>query len=198
MALWRASNKNKNGPNSQFRTETNRNNICFGCGSVCCVKPKTKIFGLFRCFEPISKQSKQTELFQIKPKQPKIFWKIPKYALYQTVSVGLLFVSVQSKHGNSLFRYRIRNNLNKHFVSDSAETSFGFSFGCFESKLVSKDTLTMYLQPTPDQIPQKNCLQWEEGPKVSKETLRSDIQARTWPMQLFKKARPPQETRKRL
>jgi hypothetical protein len=32
---------------------------------------------------------------------------------------------------------RKRNNRNKHFVSDSDETSFG----CFESKLVSKDTL---------------------------------------------------------
>ncbi len=30
---------------------------------------------------------------------------MPKYALYQTVSVGLLFVSVQSKHRKSLFRY---------------------------------------------------------------------------------------------
>ncbi len=29
----------------------------------------------------------------------------------------------------------------KRFVSDSAGTSFGSSFGCFESKLVSKDTL---------------------------------------------------------
>ncbi len=29
----------------------------------------------------------------------------------------------------------------KCFVSDSAETSFGSSFDCFESKLVSKDTL---------------------------------------------------------
>ncbi len=29
-----------------------------------------------------------------------------KYAPYQSVSVGLLFVSVQSKHRNSLFRYR--------------------------------------------------------------------------------------------
>ena len=34
-----------------------------------------------------------------------------------------------------------RNNRNKHFVSESAETSFGSSFGCFELKLVSKDTL---------------------------------------------------------
>jgi|688.fasta_scaffold2729532_1 hypothetical protein len=29
----------------------------------------------------------------------------------------------------------------KRFVSDSAETCFDSSFGCFESKLVSKDTL---------------------------------------------------------
>ncbi len=63
-------------------------------------------FDLFRCFEPISKLSKQTELFRNKPIQPKIFLKIPNYALYQTVSVALLFVSVQSKHRNSLFRYR--------------------------------------------------------------------------------------------
>ncbi len=31
------------------------------------------------------------------------------------------------------------------FVSDSAETGFGFSFGCFVSKLVSKDTLDLTL-----------------------------------------------------
>ncbi len=37
---------------------------------------------------------------------------------------------------------------NKRFVSDSAETSFGSSFGCFESKLVSKDTLVpTFLRP---------------------------------------------------
>jgi hypothetical protein len=29
----------------------------------------------------------------------------------------------------------------QHLVSDSAETSFGFSFGCFDTKLVSEDTL---------------------------------------------------------
>ncbi len=33
----------------------------------------------------------------------------------------------------------------QHFVSDSAETSFGSSFGCFESKLVLKDTLLVIL-----------------------------------------------------
>ena len=34
-----------------------------------------------------------------------------------------------------------QNNQNKRFVLDSAETSFGSSFSCFESKLVSLDTL---------------------------------------------------------
>jgi hypothetical protein len=34
-----------------------------------------------------------------------------------------------------------RNNRNKRLVSDSFETSFGSIFGCFESKLVSQDTL---------------------------------------------------------
>ncbi len=33
------------------------------------MKPKRNNFGLFRCFEPISKQPKQTDLFRNKPKQ---------------------------------------------------------------------------------------------------------------------------------
>jgi hypothetical protein len=36
-----------------------------------------------------------------------------------------------------------RNNRNKRLVSDSAETSFGSSFGCFDSKLGSEDTLAV-------------------------------------------------------
>ncbi len=59
---------------------------------------------------------------------------------FRFVSVDLLLVSVQSKHRNSLFWYRSENR-NKRFVSGSAETSFGSSFGCFKSKPVSKDTL---------------------------------------------------------
>jgi hypothetical protein len=34
-------------------------------------------------------------------------------------------------------------NRNKHLVSDSAETSFGSSFGCFDTKLVSDGTLVV-------------------------------------------------------
>jgi hypothetical protein len=37
------------------------------------------------------------------------------------------------------------NNRNKRLVSDNAETSFGSSFGCFDTKLVSEDTQVWYL-----------------------------------------------------
>jgi hypothetical protein len=61
-----------------------------------------------RCFGIELKQPKQTVLTQTETNRnnTKFYEKIPKYALYQTVSVGFLFVSVQSKHRNSLFRYR--------------------------------------------------------------------------------------------
>jgi hypothetical protein len=52
---------------------------------VCFVKSKTKNFGLFRCFEPKSKQPKQTELFRNKLKQTETtlhFLKIPKYTFF--------------------------------------------------------------------------------------------------------------------
>ncbi len=47
--------------------------------------------------EKKSKKKRKNSTFSVK---------ITKYAPYQTVSVGLLFVSVQFKHRNSLFRYR--------------------------------------------------------------------------------------------
>ncbi len=49
------------------------------------------------CFETNRRKKNETTLN---------FMKILKYALYQTVSVGLLFVKVQLKYWNSLFRYR--------------------------------------------------------------------------------------------
>ncbi len=76
------------------------------------------VFCLFRfnqniktlCFGIEAKQPKQTILKQTKTnrkkrKNPKFSDKNTKYAPYQTVWVGLLFVSVQSKHQKSLFRY---------------------------------------------------------------------------------------------
>jgi hypothetical protein len=69
---------------------------------------------LFRCFDPISKQPKQTE----------IFVKIPKSALYQNVSVGLLFVSVQSKQTNSLFHYRSKTTETNCFETNRNNPKF--------------------------------------------------------------------------
>jgi hypothetical protein len=40
-----------------------------------------------------------------------------------------------------IFNQNNRNNQNKHLVSDSIKTSFGSSFGCFESKLFLLNTL---------------------------------------------------------
>jgi hypothetical protein len=80
----------------------------------------------------MSEASKRTQDWLKKNLQEvwdKEVWPIlPHFCLFRFVSADLLLVSVQPKHRNSLFRY-------------SAETSFGSSFGCFESKLFSKDTL---------------------------------------------------------
>jgi hypothetical protein len=61
--------------------------------------------------QTVSKQTENTEKNEINRNKLKKTKKMEnptfsKYAPYQTVSVGLLFVSVQSKHRNSLFRYR--------------------------------------------------------------------------------------------
>ncbi len=101
--------------------KTNRNKICFAFAfvSVCFVKPITKIFGLFWCFEPISKQPKQTELFHNKPKHTETTLNFLKntqiYSLLNclggsSVCFGsietLCFVieAKQPKHRNKLFR----------------------------------------------------------------------------------------------
>ncbi len=93
-------------------------------------------FGLFRFFKPISKQLKQTELFRNKPNNPKFSEKIPKYALYQTVSVALLCVSVQSKHQNSLFQYRRleAKQPKQTFCFGQCQNQFRFKFWLFRIK----------------------------------------------------------------
>ncbi len=67
-------------------TETNRSKIWFGCVSIC--------FGVSNLYQ--NNRNKQN-CFETNQNNPKFFWKILKYALYQTVSVGLLFFSVQLK-----------------------------------------------------------------------------------------------------
>jgi hypothetical protein len=79
----------------------------FGWGWVFCLFRFNQNFEIL-CFGIEAKQPKQTEKKRKnkkKKKNPKFSEKIAKYAPYQTVSVCLLFVSVQSKHQNSLFRY---------------------------------------------------------------------------------------------
>ncbi len=87
-----------------------------------------------------AKQPKQTVL-----KQTETIWNNPKFSetkfkicsISYCFLIALLFVSVQSKHRNSLFRYR----------SEKTKTNILFQivpklvFGCFESKVVLKDTL---------------------------------------------------------
>ncbi len=88
------------------------------------------------CFgiEPKQTVSKQTKTNQ---NNPKFFEKIPKYALYHTVSVAFLFVLVEFKHRNSLFLYR----------TDTNETNVLFQIVpklvSVPVSVVSKDTLTM-------------------------------------------------------
>ncbi len=84
FGLFRETKKKKFWFVSVFRTyiETTQTNRSV---SVCFVKPKRKNFDLFRCFEPISKQPKQTDLFRNKPKQTETtlnFLKNPKYTLF--------------------------------------------------------------------------------------------------------------------
>jgi hypothetical protein len=86
---------------------------------------KKKYFGLFWCFGPVSKQLKQTEL---------MVWGIKKvYILTNFLLFRLVFCLFRlfrnMKLPVSLLK---RNNRNNRLVSDSAETSFGSSFGSFE------------------------------------------------------------------
>ncbi len=105
---------------------------------------KSVCFGLFWCFEFISKQPKQTELFLNKPKQTETTLNFLKNTKICSMSncfgcSSVCFGSIETPKLS--VSEQKRNNRNKRFVSDSAETSFCSSFGCFELKLVSKDTL---------------------------------------------------------
>jgi hypothetical protein len=99
------------------QTKTNRNNPKFSeiFQNMLSIKMFRLVFCLFwfnRNIKTLS-ESTETNCFETSQNKPKHTGKtlyfltnIPKYAAYQTVSVGLLFVSVQSKHRNSLFWYR--------------------------------------------------------------------------------------------
>jgi hypothetical protein len=75
------------------------------------------------CFSIEAKQPKQTVSKQTETNRnnPKFSEKIPKYALYQTFSFALLFISVLSKNRNSLFRYRTKQLKQSFFFFGSRQ-----------------------------------------------------------------------------
>ncbi len=119
------------------RTETNRSKISFGGVSVCFMKQKTKNFGLFRCFKPISKQLNKQNCFETNRNNPKFS---EKYQNMLSIKIFRLVFCLFRFNQNikTLCCFGIEPKQPKQtFCSDCAETSFG----CFESKLVSKGTL---------------------------------------------------------
>jgi hypothetical protein len=115
--------------------KSNRNSICFGCFSVCFfAKPQHFFFGLFRCSDQYrNNRNKQNlwygELIRL------IFyrfcccfgWSFVCFGCFETPKLPVSILK--------------RNNRNKRLVLDSAETSLSSSFGCFDTKLDSEDTL---------------------------------------------------------
>ncbi len=98
--------------------------LCFGLFR----EAKNIKFGLFRFVSLFRTCIETTEINRTVSKQTETtlnFQQNKKYALYQTVSVALLFVSVQSKHRNSLFCFRLSRNLFRlQFQLFRIETSF--------------------------------------------------------------------------
>ncbi len=66
------------------------------------MKPK-KIFGLFRCFEPLSKQLKQTELFRNEPKQSGIFF-LQRHRIKQKEAIRVINNARYRDHTQPLFK----------------------------------------------------------------------------------------------
>ena len=116
-----------------FRFNRNIESLCFGIEAK---QPK----------QSVSKQTEKNRKKWKKPKKPGN----PKFSVKNCKICSLsncfgrssvCFRSIETSKLSVLVKKR--NNRNKRFVSDSAETSFCSSFGCFKSKLVSKDTLVL-------------------------------------------------------
>ncbi len=152
------------------QTETNQNNHkflkntqicpfsnCLGWSSVCFGSFETsKILFRYRSEtteQTVSKQTEKTGKNRKKrknrknPKFPKKYQNMLPIKLFR-----LVFCFFRFNRNIKTLCFGIELNIeakhrSKHFVTDNAETSFSSSFGCFESKLVSKDNLvrTMFL-----------------------------------------------------
>ncbi len=128
--------------NRQFlfsvRTETNRNSICFSCLLVCFfAKPKIFFFNLFQFLSMFRTGIETTKTNRTYGMGNKMVDISANLLLFRLVFC-LFWLFRTPKLPVSILK---RNNRNKRLVSDSAETSFGSSFGCFDTKLVSEDTL---------------------------------------------------------
>ncbi len=139
------------------QTETNQNNPkfsekdqkicslsnCFGWSSVCFGSIETSKLSV-----SVQNQNNRNKQFRNKPKQTETNQNNPKFRAKNTKICSLshcfgcssvCFGSIETPKLSVLVQNR--NNRNKCYVSDSAETSFSSSFGSFESKLVYRDTI---------------------------------------------------------
>jgi hypothetical protein len=112
--------KKKKKKNS-VRTKTNRIKICFGCVSICSLKPKTNNFSLFWfvlvCFGVSNLYRNKQNCFESNRNNPK-FSEQTKICSLSKCLVSLLFVLVQLKHHNSLFRYRSKTTETNFFETN--------------------------------------------------------------------------------
>ena len=67
------------------------------------MKPKKIFSGLFRCFEPLSKQPKQTELFRNEPKQSGIFF-LQRLGIKQIEAIRVINNAGYGDHTQPLFK----------------------------------------------------------------------------------------------
>ena len=73
--------------------------VCFGLFR----ETKKKNFGLFQCFEPLSKQPKQTELFRNEPKQSGIFF-LQRLRIKQKEAIRVINNAGYRDHTQPLFK----------------------------------------------------------------------------------------------
>ncbi len=135
--MRRVSSKRKNNFGSNpNKPKQDLFQLCFGLFR----EPKIKKFGLFRCFEPISKQPKQTELFRGKPKQTKTTLNFLKNTKICSLSncfgwSSVCFGSIEtSKLSVSVKK---RNNWNKLFRNKPKQTETTLNFFWKNTKICS-------------------------------------------------------------
>ncbi len=114
------------------RTETNRNSICFCCFPVCFfAKLNNFFFSLFRCFRPLSKQPKQTELTVWRDKKGYILTSLLLFRLvfclfrlFQNTETPCFDIKAKQPKQTSCFG-QCRNQFRFQFRLFRYETSFG-------------------------------------------------------------------------